>query len=698
MTCRRIYIYVLLMVMAIAMPLSVVAEAIGTWKVYSCYNKIDNIQPAGSDIFVLARGSLYSYNVNDNSLTTYDKTTCLTGSGIAKIAWVQAAKRLVIAYSDCSLDFLSVNQDVSTLSDIADKQMTGQKVVNDIFVTGNKAYVSTGFGIVCIDVQEEYVVDTYNLGYGINYCYLEGGKIYGASEDVGLMCASVTDNLLDKNNWQRVGDYKERNKTIYFQDTRNNCYWAGDEDQKLMKYQKDADGKMQKVVEFSPVVPDGPNNVTAFRLAMADDRLLVSAGGWSTITADFFQQGQVMELNNGTWTDYENKGEIEDCIGRYRDANNIAVDPRDSKHVFVGGFTGLYEFYNGKFKKRYGIEDGLRTYDGSDKPHRVIVTEVKYDNACNMWFLNSMTPYPLWCITASGELKNVGTNNSFDRSTICYDLEGLTIQDGTIWFANSRRESPAFYRYDIATDNLSCTTEFYNQDGNNCSPLFTYTCTKDKRGNVWLGTSSGPFYLKPEDMASWTFTQHKVPRNDGTNFADYLLENIHIITIAVDAQNRKWIGTGGNGVFLISDDCNTQISHFTMSNSPLCSNYIYDILVDDKTGRVYFATEGGLCSFLADVTENNEGEMTEDTVWAYPNPVTPEHTGMITIVGLMSGAQVSIVAPSGHLVHKGTCSGGSYLWNGKDMQGKDVASGIYMVNVATATGESGLVTKIAVVR
>lgn len=152
-----------------------------------------------------------------------------------------------------------------------------------------------------------------------------------------------------------------------------------------------------------------------------------------------------------------------------------------------------------------------------------------------------------------------------------------------------------------------------------------------------------------------------------------------------------------DGVFLISDDCNTLVQHFTTENSPLPSNTVYDICVDRNTNTVYFATNRGLCSYESDATQPVE-EMTKDNVYAYPNPVTPEYTGKITIVGLSFNADVKIVTSNGALVNQGRSTGGSYQWDGRDLKGKPVASGVYMVEAATENGEKGIVTKIAIIR
>ena len=90
--------------------------------------------------------------------------------------------------------------------------------------------------------------------------------------------------------------------------------------------------------------------------------------------------------------------------------------------------------------------------------------------------------------------------------------------------------------------------------------------------------------------------------------------------------------------------------------------------------------------------------MTKDNVWAYPNPVRPDYTGLITVVGLTLNADVKILAPNGALIYEGRSNGGTFTWNGCDKEGRRVASGVYMVATATSGGEKGTVCKIAIVR
>ena len=325
---------------------------------------------------------------------------------------------------------------------------------------------------------------------------------------------------------------------------------------------------------------------------------------------------------------------------------------------------------------------------------------MKYDAAGDLWVFNSLTDNPMkrftpstgeWSEFPHGELANPAN----------YELAHAFISptNGRMWFTNNYYATTRLFSYDFAKDSLvSYGPRYVNQYGSPIAPNYLFCCTEDRKGNVWIGTDMGPLYLSAESIrdGSATFTQYAVPRNDGTNYADLLLAGIDTRAIAVDGGNRKWIGTNTNGVFLISGDNNTQVEHFTTDNSPLPSDIVQGIAVDGTTGTVYFATDKGLCSYRGDATEPS-AEIVKENVYAYPNPVRPGYTGPITIVGLTLNADIKIVTANGTLVNQGTSTGGSYTWDGCDLEGRRVASGVYMVETATADGGKGTVCKIAIV-
>ena len=414
-----------------------------------------------------------------------------------------------------------------------------------------------------------------------------------------------------------------------------------------------------------------------------------------------YVSAQLQVLDNDEWVLYE--GDLYDKTGvRYYDNTCIDVDPRDPKHVFVSGRTGLYEFNDGKFLKLWNIDNSPLQYAKDVNKNYTLILSIKFDNEGNLWVFDSQaesvslleyTADGKWVDHHRSELISVDRSMGGMRGSF-FDSRGL------LWFVNDHHGYPAFFCYDTKADKLYPYGTFINEDETVLEPRNVRCIGEDKSGNIWIGTTTGPLMLHAEDVLSDPETvrleQIKVPRNDGTNLADYLLADIDITTIAVDGAGRKWFGTNGMGVYLISEDNMAEVQHFTMTGSKLLSDNIESMAINDQTGEVFIGTSYGLCSYMSDATVPAE-EMTKESVWAYPNPVRPDYTGLITITGLTYNADVKICASNGALVAEGRSSGGMFTWDGRDTKGKRVASGVYMVLTAKADGSKGVVCKIAIV-
>ena len=75
---------------------------------------------------------------------------------------------------------------------------------------------------------------------------------------------------------------------------------------------------------------------------------------------------------------------------------------------------------------------------------------------------------------------------------------------------------------------------------------------------------------------------------------------------------------------------------------------------------------------MSDASQTSE-KMDKDNVYAYPNPVRPDYTGLITVTGLTLNADVKIVTVNGTLVAEGRSNGGMFTWDGCDKSGRRVA-------------------------
>lgn len=227
-------------------------------------------------------------------------------------------------------------------------------------------------------------------------------------------------------------------------------------------------------------------------------------------------------------------------------------------------------------------------------------------------------------------------------------------------------------------------------------------CIKeDKNGQIWIGTNSGIFYIPDITSAVRNGQIHvrrpKVPRNDGTNYADYLVDGQLVFDIAFDSSNRKWLATQASGLYLVSEDGTEIIENFNTDNSLLPSNKVLSVACDPGSNIVYVGTANGLVSYSS--TSSPAAQDYSD-VYAYPNPVRPDYTGWITITGLMENSLVKITDTAGNVVRQGTSEGGMYMWDGCNSANRRVRSGVYFVFAsqnASGAASGKPVTKIMVI-
>ena len=649
---------------------------VGTWLNYRAYSEVQQIESAGGDLFVMASNSLYQYNKQDQSIYTYDKTKGLNGVNITNIKWCQQAKRLVVVYDDSNIDLVETNGDVTNISAIMSKVIIGGKNINSITIDREYAYLACEFGVVKLNVKEAEISETYMLGFSVTAVATEGGKIYAKSKNNGVWAATMSSNLIDPNNWSKTTTAPSfaEDKTDY------------NDNIDLVKTLK----------------PGGPQH-NYFGFMKFLNGKLYTCNGNATLNAS------IQLLSNDEWTFYQTEGISQTTGVSYRGANCLDVDPANEQHLFAGARNGLYEFLNGQFVKFYNSDNSpIESFNAESKEYE-LVTGVKFDTQGNLWILNSQAPTASLIKLSNGqftkynkeELMKLDDGGFANKSN--GNLKDMLIdRSGQMWFVNDNWAQTAVYRYDIESNQIKAYENIVNEDGVVVvvAPSGMVRCiTEDLQGNMWVGTSAGPLMLETSQMnnENYYFNQVKVPRNDGTNYADYLLANVDVNCIAVDGGGRKWFGTSTQGVYLISADNMQQIQHFTSENSPLLANNVQSIAINPASGQVFFGTENGLCSYMSDATQTNT-EMTKDNVWAYPNPVSPDYTGYITITGLTYNAQVKITTSSGVVVNEGRSNGGSYQWDGCDQKGRRVASGVYMVHTATSNGEKGVVCKIAIVR
>lgn len=453
------------------------------------------------------------------------------------------------------------------------------------------------------------------------------------------------------------------------------------------------------------LIPNGPSQPTTWKGQVADGVFYAIPGGrWGDRSN---LQGDLMRFDGLEWTNLAQRDSIPGLTGLpFADIVGLAVDPDDEGHYFLSSWgEGLYEFKNHRLFKRHNQNNSpLFTL----LPGRFCrVDGPVFDKEGNLWLLNSNYSTRFSNDTIIRILKPDGSWTSLHYPTMpAAPTWGsiLFASNGHIWcnsvrglayglFVIDRKKTP----WDTTDDRTRwINTLVYEEDV--LSP-FIYSCvTEDLNGTLWIGTNKGPMLAhNPAAVFNpdYRFTRVKIPRNDGTDLADYLLKDTRINCIAVDGSNRKWLGTEGDGLYVLSPDGTETIHQFKTENSPLPSNYIQSITLHPETGEAFIGTSAGLVSYRGEATQGKDDYA---NVRVFPNPVRPGYAGTITVTGLMENSQVRITDLNGNLLVAGTSLGGQFGWNGLNRQGRPAASGVYLVFCAAEDGSEQQVCKFMIVR
>ena len=404
-------------------------------------------------------------------------------------------------------------------------------------------------------------------------------------------------------------------------------------------------------------------------------------------------------------------------IDKYLTAcTSIIPDPDDIDTYFVGSMEeGVFKVKDGKMVGRY---------DSSNSPYtlvdnRYICYGLGVDRGGNLWVMQSGSSaegsQPILILPSAKrkldpkdvkpedwyvpDLISLGYTGGQDAMFLMCEKSNMifVVDHNTSWTLLACDTRGTFDK--LADDKFYLWRTLVDQDGQELHPGRKCTLMEDKNGHVWFGTNAGVIKLQSPSNATnpgMTVTHVKVPRNDGTNMADYLLNTEEIYAISEDAANRKWFAQKDSGLFLTTADGDEILANLTSDKSPLTSNMFNSVFDDPRSSTIYIGTAKGMYTYSSDATPSMDDY---SDIYAYPNPVRPDYSGPIYIRGLMDNSLVKIADVSGTVVYQGRSEGGLFTWNGCNASGSRVKTGVYYVMVSqNSTGSaSGAVTKIMVV-
>ncbi|MFV0143959.1 T9SS type A sorting domain-containing protein [Empedobacter falsenii] len=598
-------------------------------------------------------------------------------------------------------------------------------VVNDATILNNKLYIATSKGIFSSELTSKKLNNpninlwtVQNLNQNVSNIELFGSDIYYAENNsLKTISGSSIPQLFNF-----IEDIKASNGKLII--TQNDQVTIlGGEPQSIIYQEKDENGVLQNLnmnfnsgifinnklyggttkfglVDFSikdkyevenPLgyAPDGPYNNKSWSVTTKNGKVWIAPGGTEAYT-------NVLENNDGffyydtkRWNNFRSK-EIFDI----RDVLRIAAHPdKENNSFIVSSFN------------KYGRDGNGRTdlleFDADLIPKKIInnqfpssrISGLAYDKLGNLHigasYPDGKSPDYNSAYYVVRSKNGTWKSNNVDKTSAIVALSP-DFSDIYTYYPSGRNGGGVTVlnkKHEIVTT-LTTTNKL---PVNN-----VLTVANDRLNNLWIGTEQGLVVLYGADNAISSnniIAEPIVIIQDG--IPEALLTDVGIYSIKVDNANRKWIATNGAGVYYVSESGEETKLHFTSKNSPLPSDIVYDVSIDETTGKVFFATEKGVVSYNGDVsTETNNFN---DAI-AYPNPYRPEYTGNITIKNLPNRALVKITDIVGNLLFEKKADGGVIEWNTNNSKGKPVASGIYLVLMTNADGTETKTLKLAVVR
>jgi len=440
---------------------------------------------------------------------------------------------------------------------------------------------------------------------------------------------------------------------------------------------------------------NGPSSSKVAAIDISNRQLWAVPGGRTAGFGYLYQFPQFYTLADGTWNNYTGKNIPE--INTFRDILCVAADPGDGSHAFLGSWGyGVIEMTKGKLTKIYDTTNStLRYVSGYEKyVGNLRVGGLAFDKNKNLWVTNSGAYKVLSMRKPSGEWRSFDlgeVGHSIDVGTIVIDKSNqkwMQLRDLSLFVFNDNNtpDNPA------DDDKKKLTAEKGN-GGLQGSTIASMAVDRD--GQLWLGTDAGVMVIDaPENVfRGGNYDAQKVKIEKDGKLYD-LLETETVTAIAVNGNNEKWFGTEKSGVFLMSEDGGKELLHFDESNSRLLSNSIQSIKVASN-GEVYFGTSNGIISYL---DYKVEPKPTLDSLFVFPNPVRPEYQGPVFISNLAAESNIKITDISGALVYEIQGQGGRVVWNGNNLEGRRVNSGVYLIFVTNPDGTQKRTAKVLFMR
>lgn len=736
------------------------------WTGHFSYVSIKDISQGDNKVFVAAENAIFIYDLYTGKIKTMSTINGLSGDFITTIHYSEQFKLLIIGYENGLINIVKEGEErVLKVVDILEKQSIppDRKHINSFNEHDGKLYISTKYGISVYNLARLEFGDTYFIGDGgtqINVVQttVQEPYIFAASDANGIRRALVADNnLIDYQNWTTIvnGGFRAMEKLgseLYAANRVNNIlritpdgsvttvqnfsndvlamkssddlltittsnsvniYSSGYVSEAIVNdvqgfdldllsgYTFDnkayigtsADGLLIVPIgstQATQILPNGPIRNRPFALDASPGQLWVTFGE-TTINFNPYPLSRygVSHLKDTTWNNIS-YNELSMAVGgEPTDLLKATINPSNPKEVYMSSFQhGLLKIVDDEPQILYNETNSpLETAGGAG----IRVFGSEFDKEGNLWFVQSKVDKGLIKMTPSGQFQKKDLSNFMDSRTELALTKLVLSREGYVFFGSYYN---GVFGYNPSTDKINKIGE--NAGNGNLPSANVRALAVDAQNRLWIGTLRGlRVVYSPGSFFDPGIRDSQAIIILENGVAQELLYQQSITAIKVDGSNNKWISTASSGVFYLSANGQETLLRFTKDNSPLPTNNVQDIAIDPNTGVVYFATTQGLVAYKGTATTPGEdlGKLR-----AFPNPVRPNFTGSVTIDGLTAQANVKITDITGNLVFETISQGGSVQWDTTAFGKYKVRSGVYLIMVTSDDYQETKISKLMIVR
>ncbi|WP_089240511.1 type IX secretion system anionic LPS delivery protein PorZ [Belliella buryatensis] len=698
---------------------------VGSWRAHISY--LDPAILTGNEqtIFHVGNESLFYLSTTSEEVFPVSKLDGLYAQQFTNAAFDEDEKKLIITYSDGSIDLLG-EHNIRNIATLRNNTQIREKGINRIKKLSANTFLAADFGVAIINSSNNQFVDAF-INIGPNATTLpvlditEDSEKYYLATTIGVLVGNKSQNLRDFRSWNLLDS---NNRTRYRQiEFYENTLFALSEEGEIFIFEN---GNAFALIGIS-----NARNLKHFSNALffqsGQSIYQLQANGSFGIYLTWKQSFDDFHITSGdTYLSIAGRGIIRNSDG----SNYSPNGPQTKVQAFAFDPSGSFAFpflrqSNGQLNMSFGSRGSILrsgSWDAIDHLENIIAIQsigaktffasinqglwAFENNEFRQIILNGVNPNTrirtiqadamgqLWVGLEDNQGRLIKIRPDDSQSSI--QVTGLSFPQkievdnrGNLWILQSNNLGNTSIRVfnEDSKLNRSLSTS-PNQGG---LPNTSIRDIKlDGENRLWIGLSNGIVFVP--NVAS-------IQNSTAINVVQPLFQNQPLLSgetvnaIAISPDQNLWLGTNSNGLFQFAPEATTTIAHFTRANSPLFTNQINNLQFNNFTGELLITTPAGGQSYRSGSIAASDQL---NNIKIYPNPIRPDFNGLMTIEGLTNFTEIKISNAAGRVIFSSQVRGGSYIWNVRDLSGKRPIPGVYMVFVIDEIGRERIASKFVI--